>query len=261
MFRMVKLNPPHGWRAVAWELAIVTAGVMIALAAQQVVEQRSWHAKASAATNPIRTELGDHYAYSVEWRVVHPCLIEQIETLQELLANSSATLDPAPVYREDALGPYVIRLPRKPYVASAWHTAIGDGVGPHFKPELRRGLSDHYVQAAALVAMTDLNSRDNQRLLSLSRRMALDPSTKFGLMQALDELRGRMDAMDFNSGQLIGQVARLGMKPDPSTVNNVLDRSGTLQFCVREGLPLRNLADASRPIDYVYSPKHAQAAK
>ena len=33
MFRLIKLNPPNGWNAVAWELAIVAIGVLIALGA------------------------------------------------------------------------------------------------------------------------------------------------------------------------------------------------------------------------------------
>lgn len=256
MFRMLKLNPPHGWRAVAWELAIVTLGVLIALATQQWAEARSWRAKASSAITPIRIELGDHYAHAVEWRLVHPCMIAQIERLQQRLANSGATLDPAPVYREPALGPYVLRLPRRQFIDSAWHAAIGDGVSPHFKPELRKGLSEHYNQAASLVVMTEQNARDNQRLFTLSRRVAIDPATTFSLMQDLDELRGRIDRMDLNSGQLLGQVAKLEMKPDPSAVGYILGRSGTMQLCVRERLPLRSLADASQPIDYDYSPKH-----
>ena len=35
MFRLLKLRPPHGWNAVALELAIVPLGVLIALGAQQ----------------------------------------------------------------------------------------------------------------------------------------------------------------------------------------------------------------------------------
>lgn len=260
MFRMLKLNPPNGWRAVVWELVIVTLGVLIALFVQQWAEARSWRAKASSATAPIRTELGEHYAHAVEWRVVHPCMIAQIERLQQRLANSGATLDPAPVYRESALGSYILRLPRRQFIDSAWHAAIGDGVSPHFKPDLRKGLSEHYNQAASLVILTEINARDNQRLFTLSRRMALDPATRFGLMQDLDELRGRIDRMDLNSGQMLGQVIRLGMKPDPSAVGYILDRSGTLQLCVRERLPLRSLADASQPIDYDYSPKHTPAS-
>ncbi len=42
MFRLLKLKPPHGWAAVAWELAIVTLGVLIALGAQQIVEDIHW---------------------------------------------------------------------------------------------------------------------------------------------------------------------------------------------------------------------------
>ena len=47
MFRMLKLNPPHGWRAVVWELAIVTLGVLIALGVQQVAEAANWRSKVS----------------------------------------------------------------------------------------------------------------------------------------------------------------------------------------------------------------------
>ena len=35
MFRLLKLRPPNGWNAAAWELAIVVLGVLIALGAQQ----------------------------------------------------------------------------------------------------------------------------------------------------------------------------------------------------------------------------------
>ena len=38
MFRLTKLEPPHGWNAVFWELAIVTIGVLIALGAQQFAD-------------------------------------------------------------------------------------------------------------------------------------------------------------------------------------------------------------------------------
>lgn len=38
MFRMLKLKPPHGWNAVVWELAIVTAGVLLALGAQEFAQ-------------------------------------------------------------------------------------------------------------------------------------------------------------------------------------------------------------------------------
>ena len=42
MFRLFKLRPPHGWNAAGWELTIVVVGVLIALFAQQVVENWEW---------------------------------------------------------------------------------------------------------------------------------------------------------------------------------------------------------------------------
>ena len=39
MFRLLRLNPPNGWHAVAWELLIVTLGVLVALGAQQLMER------------------------------------------------------------------------------------------------------------------------------------------------------------------------------------------------------------------------------
>lgn len=61
MFRLLRLKPPHGWSAVAWELGIVTLGVLMALAAQQVVEtvhDRSIAAETRAAvTDELNSDL------------------------------------------------------------------------------------------------------------------------------------------------------------------------------------------------------------
>ena len=58
MFRLMKLKPPHGWSAVVWELGIVTLGVLIALAAQQIAESLSWRQKVDAALGDMNDELG-----------------------------------------------------------------------------------------------------------------------------------------------------------------------------------------------------------
>ena len=85
MFRLFRLKPPNGWGAVAWELGIVTAGVLIALGVQQWADERSWKAKASQSLGAIRDELAKHYSWSVEWRVVAPCVRGQIEQRAAML--------------------------------------------------------------------------------------------------------------------------------------------------------------------------------
>ena len=255
MFRMLKLQPPHGWRAVLWELGIVTLGVLIALAAQQWVESLSWRSKTRVAIAAVRGEVGDHYASAVEWRMVHPCLHAQIEALQQRLIDSGDTLNPAPIYREAAFTSYVLRLPSREMSESAWQAAIADGVTAHLSPTLRKELSDHYVQTASIALMTDRNDQDVQRVFTMSRPVKLDASGRLELMQELDELRGRIDYMDLNSGQVLDHLDKVRMVPHATVVQAFLERSGTRQLCNRQGLPLRSFNEATTPIDYFYSPQ------
>lgn len=253
MFRMLKLNPPNGWRAVAWELAIVTLGVLIALAVQQWTEQRSWRSKARAATAAFRYELGDHYIWAVEWRVVEPCIVAQIDQLQRRLLASGATLDPAPVHNDPALvnsrnsfTNYVMRIPSKDFDTSAWQSSISDGVSSHLDPQLRQELDAHYVEVRSMINLTARNDIDYQRLLSLSRPLPLDPMVRFSLLQTLDELRGRTGFMALQSGQMIDHIVDVGMVPSPAEIRAAVTRFGTYQFCRTQRLPLRSLAAAMR---------------
>ncbi len=259
MFRLIRLKPPHGWNAVAWELAIVTIGVILALAAQQWAENLSWRSKTKTARAAIRTELGDHYASSVEWRVVTPCLMAQLDRLEGRLMKSGDRLDPAPVYSEPAFPKFVLRIPSKEYDSSAWQAAIADGVTAHFQPELRTELSEHYQQVSVLVNMTQRNGISYGNVLSLSRPIPLNPSVRLSLSQLLDELRGRVMYMDLTSGQLIEHVNRAGMVPDESLTRDAVRLSGTRLFCAAQHLPLRSMKEAKKPIPYKYSPSPSAA--
>ena len=259
MFRLIRLKPPHGWNAVAWELAIVTLGVIIALAAQEWAENLSWRSKTRTATAAIRTEVGDHYASSVEWRLVMPCLMAQLDGLEDRVMKSGDRLDPAPVYSEPAFPRFVLRIPSKEYDNRAWQAAIADGVTAHFQPELRTELSEHYQQVTALVNMTQRNGISYGNVLAFSRPMPLDPSARLSLSQLLDELRGRVMYMDLTSGQLIEHINRANMVPDEGLTRDAIRLSGTRLFCADRHLPLRSLKDAETPVPYKYSPRPSAA--
>lgn len=245
---MLKLRPPNGWQAVGWELAIVTLGVLLALAAQQWAEERSWRAKARDATAALKEEIGAHYAWSVEWRVVAPCIIAQIDRLQKRVMASGERLDPAPVHSEPGFRDFVVRIPSKEYDDTVWDATIGDGVSSHLDPALRRELSAHYAQVRFMIDLTARNNVDYQRILSLSRPMPLDPSVRFSLLERLDEMRGRAVFMDLLSGQMIDHVVKVGMTLPPSVAGDAVRKYGTYGFCRRQGFPTRSLAAASVPV-------------
>ena len=247
MFRLLRLRPPHGWNAVAWELAIVVLGVLIALAAQQWAEERSWAGKVRQSTATIRDEVANHYAWSVEWRVVEPCILAQIDALHRRVMESGDRLEPEPTFDDNNFR-YVLRLPSKEYSSSAWNAAQLDGVTSRLDPDLRRELSSHYEQVRIASELTERNGVDYRKALTLSYPLRLDPSVRYSILTTLDELRGRAEFVDIESGQMIDHVTRMGMIPSAQRVRADVERYGTYQFCKKHGLPMRPYAAAMRPV-------------
>jgi hypothetical protein len=223
-------------------------GVFIALAAQEWADRRSWHGKALKATRDIQDEVSDHYAWSVEWRMVEPCIVAQIDRLQLRVKNSGPTLSPAPVFAEPNVPPFVLREPSKEYHDSVWQTVIGDGVSAYLQPGLRRELASHYTQARLLAELSDQNKSDQGRLEMLTFPLALDASTRFSLLQTLTELRARTQFMDLLSGQLIDHVVKEGMKPPAQATEAKVLKYGTYKFCQAQGFPTRSFADGAMPV-------------
>jgi hypothetical protein len=247
MFRLLKLKPPHGWNAVAWELAIVTLGVIIALVAQQWAQNRDWSSRIQASKAALRDELAEHYNYAVEYRAIFPCLEAQVATLRDRVLHSGNSIDPAPVYHEQ-LDDYVLRMPVKFYPTDVWEGAISDGVVQRFEPSLRRQLAGHYASLANLSSQNALNDKDEKALFVLSRPLALDPSVRYAIIQRLDELSGRLQFGDIQNGQVIDYVARIGMVPPANAARAVVQRYGTYKFCKAHGLPMRSFEDAMQAV-------------
>jgi hypothetical protein len=241
-------RPPHGWREIIWEILIVTVGVFIALAVQQWSENRSWKSKARTATEQLRDEVSDHYAWSVEWRMVAPCIVAQIDLLQKRVLDSGDRLVPAPVYEEPNVPKYEIREPAKEYHSTVWQAIINDGVSPYLEPRLRNELASHYTKAQVLTELTDRNLVDQDRLHLLSLPLPLDPSTRLSLLQTLADLRGRTEFMDLLSGQLIDHIVKERMVPSPVATERRVSRYRTYSFCRAHELPTRSFRDAMVPV-------------
>ena len=83
MFRLTKLRPPHGWKAVVWELAIVTLGVLIALVAQQLVDDIHQRNEVSQLVGALRSELADNRGRWEHIRASDPCTLQRLDALEE----------------------------------------------------------------------------------------------------------------------------------------------------------------------------------
>lgn len=242
MFRLLRLKPPNGWSAVAWELAIVTIGVLIALAAQQWAEGRNWQGKAQASKAALRDELALHYHFAVEYRVVYPCLQAQLDTLRERVLSSGETLTPAPVHRQR--GTYVLRVPAKFYPSDVWEEAIGDGIVQYLKPAFRRRLAENYASLETLRSLNAAVTEAEESLMVLAHPLPLDPSTRYLLVREIELLSSRLRYLDLLNGQVIDSIEHLGMVPPATDARAVTERYGTYHFCKSRNLPVRSFKDA-----------------
>lgn len=246
MFRMLKLSPPHGWRTVIWELAIVTAGVLIALGVQQWAEKRSWNERRASATEAIREEVKGHYFYAVEWRVTFPCIREQLGELEARVLASKNVLDPAPVQITDRVGTVVIRFPLKDLVMTAWASALNDDVLIHFDPQTRSILSDYYHSIGQIGPQSWANQDNRAELKVLSRPIPIDPNTRYSLLRSIDQLEGRATMMDLGFGEAIGFIYALKMTPSAAETHAEVVRWGTYKFCSVNKLPMRSFDQAMK---------------
>ena len=83
MFRMLKLRPPHGWNAVAWELGIVTVGVLLALGTQEAAQGLHWRSEVKETRSALDAELSRDLA-AFNYRLDEsPCITDRMAELQK----------------------------------------------------------------------------------------------------------------------------------------------------------------------------------
>jgi hypothetical protein len=247
MFRLLKLKPPNGWNAVAWELTIVTLGVMIALAAQQWAEARTWRGKVEATKSALRDELAEHYIYAVEFRAVYPCLQAQLQRLRKRVLSSGETLNPAPTYKEPD-DDFVLRLPAKFYPTDAWEEAINDGIVQRFEAATRRQFAGHYASLARLRNLDSANKETELALMALAHPLLLDSSARYSIVREIELLSGRLQYLDLMNGQVIDYIQHIGMVPPAEDARKLTQRFGTYKFCKAQRLPMRSFKDAMQAV-------------
>ena len=85
MFKPLKLTPPHGWNAVVWDLAIVTVGVLIALGAQQFVDDFHWRGEVRDFRKAVRAEISNNLATYTYRSSENRCIVARLDELQRWL--------------------------------------------------------------------------------------------------------------------------------------------------------------------------------
>ena len=235
------------WAAITIELAIVTVGVLIALATQQWADANSKRNKVEEFKTALRYEVAEHYGYAVEFRTVYPCLQAQLNRLRDRVLSSGPVLNPAPM-SEDENFHFVLRFPDKAYPTDAWQAAQNDGTLQRLEPSFRRLLADHYTQLPQIWEMNSANNTSEAGLSALTHALPLDPMVRYSIIKEIEQMRSRLEYLDLINGQLIESVQQVKMLPSAQEARAVTQRYGTYQFCKANGFPMRSTKDAMQAV-------------
>jgi len=242
-----KLRPTHGWNAAAWDLAIVTLGVLLALTAQQWAENRTMRGKVEASKAAIREELAEHYDWAVEFRTVYPCVKAQVGRLREHVLASGPVMDPVPIYEEQNFH-FVLRFPSKEMPTDAWDEAVNDGLMQRFDPSFRNELRGHYAVIPQINNLVSANDATEQGLAALAHRLPLESTVRYYIVKEIEQLSGRLDTLDLDYGQQIENIQKVKMLPPAEHSQAATERYGTYKFCKAHGLPMRSFKEAMQAV-------------
>ena len=227
---------PHA-RGFFAEIAVIVVGVLIALAAGQWLEEWNWGRKVDAGEQQLVREALGNLGYASEQVSVQPCLDAQLDALRDRVLASDATLQPAPVYRDDTMRRFVFRAPSRPYVDSTWQALNDDGTSVHMQDDRREILSEVYNSIDILHELAAETDPLVGRLMVLSHPLPLDAGARITLVAALDEQQTRSTMQSLVAAQLLGGYRDFGVE-FPATGDELLAASGTVAFCREHGLPL-----------------------
>jgi hypothetical protein len=187
-------KPLHGWRVFAGEVGIIVLGVLIALGAQQAVEELQWQSEIRATEAALQEEIMDSVEVVDERLAVSTCLRIRLAELGAKLASSHGEWrgDPMRLGDQNAgnsgVLPVAYRTPRKYLVIDAWDTAKTSGILDHMPRERVAAYSEIYTQIAHMQQLSDIERGEVPTLTFLSFDGPLDPQSRNRAIDTLAQL-------------------------------------------------------------------------
>src|SRR5206468_10323303 len=83
-------KPMHGWRAFVGEVGIIVVGVLIALAAEQVVESWHWRHETEATRQALRREAADSLQGAAQRSAQQACVEQRLKVIGLVFAAHAA---------------------------------------------------------------------------------------------------------------------------------------------------------------------------
>ena len=205
MFRSLRLG--SGAKGFVREIAVVVAGVLIALVLQEWANDLRDRRRTSALRASMHQEIAD-FAEILRVRLrAKPCIAAKLDSLDALLR------------RDGAAGPWA-NVGRPSYFFSsqgAWNSTAADLLSSQLPPETFRIYGEIYQGMARYGATGEREQSHWIVLQSLERQdVAIVGERRWRLLEAVAGARNEALILDAIAAQMTAQAASLGVAPNRS---------------------------------------------
>jgi hypothetical protein len=198
-------------------VGIIVVGVLIALAAEQVVESWHWRAQAAEARAALRAEIGsDNLPQAYNRLAIAPCLTAKLDRLDAALA--------AHVDRRQFIAlAQTYRPPNRGWDDEVWKAVMATGVLSHGGPGELISWSRPYWIIVRMGAANQAESDEAMEVAAMSAAGgAITPAELDRTGVALHRLREREERMEISSRVLIQEARESGVVMTESEQRQVL---------------------------------------
>jgi hypothetical protein len=202
---------PRSWREIGREIAIVFVGVLIALYAQQVVDNWQWRAKVRTAEAAMQRELFIDNGPQVYGRaIVHPCLQQRLAAIRTAVDGDRSRAELAALIDG-------VHIDFTSYDNLAVQSALASDVAAHMPQDRLHAYIQAYQMMPAMDRTNALEADDLARLRSLPRTGGpLSQEEKSRVLEAVDALRTRDRLMFIAARWTLPTMRKLGGQLDPA---------------------------------------------
>lgn len=193
-------KPLHGWREFIGEVGIIVVGVLIALGAEQVVENFHWRHEVEAGREAVRENLVGSVRQSFEREAMSRCLAQRLQYVATILdqASNSGRLPPA--------GP-IGNPAKRIWQLQSWDSMVASQVATHFPKQemIALGDLDAYLQSVNALNADEFNQWTILwTMVGPGRRLAIGEESQ--LRQALARAHYDAKLMRIAANQIPGNI-------------------------------------------------------
>lgn len=197
-------KPLHGWREFAGEVGIIVVGVLIALAAEQLVSVIHDRSEARQAKENVDDEVEQDLDIFRRRAAIQPCIDRRLDEIEQLIRAA-----PTPLPRPLWIGrPQVWE-----FYTQRWNTASSGGRTSLLTAAQQESLAVIYSRFRASEQMQQTEQIAWARLRSMEVLSKLDPSAQKDMVQALEEARYANWRIKTNGLQVDDLVRKAGYRP------------------------------------------------